>query len=177
VLAFSFSPPSSLLFPFSLSSLFHISFPVMSDPIAPIPRTGSLSVPSSAVPSYLRRSSEAMLSDGPLTPPASPSPSAEGGDDDRADITVDAQPRFSAPRADPVSPRPSYAPKALSREQEMSRQQAEAQPKPPQRFLDDEKSHVHKTSITLKDFEVRGTLGELPLSLPDFRCYGSHASR
>jgi hypothetical protein len=94
-----------------------------------------------------------------------PSPTNAPTQGSSADIVVDAQPRFSGPKGSHLhhpSPTPSSV---VMAEPSTTAQPAEPEaPTRPARYLDDEQSHVHKSgsgSVTLRDFEVQGTLGIL----------------
>ncbi|KAK7693302.1 hypothetical protein QCA50_002869 [Cerrena zonata] len=119
-------------------------------PLTPPPRKGSTMLPSG----------------GPITPPMSPTLS----DDDDDNIIIDPEPRYSGQRGYSsehiiTSAQPEHLLRRPSRgveaEQHMDVDQVEeiSIPKPPARNLDDEKSHVHRGSLKLTDFEVKGTLG------------------
>lgn len=130
-------------------------------------RSGSLSGSQDAhlsVHTQARRDSEAMRSEGPMTPPMSPVPS-EDGCEDREDIIVDAEPRFSGPGDHPAMPsRPPSTADSMDLETVETASEDDDGPKPPLRLLEDEKSHVNKSGgVSLKDFEVKGTLGECPI--------------
>ncbi|CAL1704290.1 unnamed protein product [Somion occarium] len=118
-------------------------------------RSSSLPIPS-----------ERARADGPITPPLSPTISEDGD----GDIIVDSEPRYSGQRQDvPASINPTAHPEAHFRrpsrgveaEQQMDIDTAEEStiPKPAARNLEDEQSHVHRGSLKLTDFEVKGTLG------------------
>ena len=128
------------------------------------PRSASLSLASGDCGSPLytpRRDSEAMMSEGPITPPMSPGHSEGGYMEDS--ITVDSEPRFSGPTQPPMASN-------LSQEQQEGKQTLNEEmdalkvttpPKPPLRLLEDEQVHVEKSgSLRLKDFEIKGTLGQ-----------------
>jgi hypothetical protein len=129
------------------------------------PRSASLSLASgeSGSPLYMpRRDSEAMMPEAPMTPPMSPRHSEEACMEDS--ITVDSQPRFSGPAQPPMTP-------SLCQTQQESRPSSNEMdglktvpsPKPPLRLLEDEQVHVEKSGLLkLKDFEIKGTLGQSP---------------
>ena len=118
--------------------------------------------PDSAV---FRRDSDCMLSEGPITPPLSPGRS----DDGEARIVVDPEPRYSGPGAHIQHAIPhQHLREAEIRQGRRSRQHdgmdvdmrpSASSPRPPQRHLEDEQSHLEKGSLKLTDFEVKGTLG------------------
>ena len=119
--------------------------------------------PDSAV---FRRDSDCMLSDGPITPPLSPGRSEDG---DTA-IIVDPEPRYSGQEApvQPVAPHQHFrdtearfARRSHQHEgMEVDARPLASSPRPPQRHLEDEQSHLEKGTLKLTDFEVKGTLGE-----------------
>lgn len=98
----------------------------------------------------------------------SPHPSDDG--EDRPDIEIDPQPRWSGPGG--PAPMPEETPSiadSMDLETVETAVSEEEGPKPPLRLLEDEKSHVNKSGgVRLTDFEVKGTLGEPALapSLP-----------
>ncbi|KAI0080609.1 cAMP dependent protein kinase [Panus rudis PR-1116 ss-1] len=126
-------------------------------------------------PQFSRRDSAFMASEGPITPPLSPT-NSEG--DDSA-IIVDSEPRYSGGEAgghrfhddqrvlqslpqrgshiqvEASSRRPS---RTEAVQMDVDVHHAEV-PRLPMRHLEDEKSHVHRGSLKLTDFEVKGTLG------------------
>ena len=142
-------------------------------PVFPAFRSASLpshttlalaTTPDSAV---FRRDSDCMLSDGPITPPLSPGRS----DDGDVAILVDPEPRYSGPGA-PVQPPVlhQHIAEAETRNTRRSQQHdgmdvdvrpSGSSPRPPQRHLEDEQSHLEKGTLKLTDFEVKGTLGKL----------------
>lgn len=122
---------------------------------------------SSLFESYTRRDSDCMLSDGPITPPLSPTRSEEGG----TSIIVDSEPRYSGRGSDlRFSPRPSRPSTGHSRRQlhqmesenlmDLDPKPPATSPRPPLRHLEDEPSHADKGTLKLTDFEVKGTLGQ-----------------
>jgi len=127
-------------------------------------RSASLSLASGDRDSPLyprRRESEAMLSEGPITPPMSPGHSEEGCMEDS--ITVDSEPRFSGPAQPPMASKPTQAQQQWgpSLDDGMGLSRAVTSPKPPLRLLEDEQEHVEKSGLLrLKDFEIKGTLGQ-----------------
>jgi hypothetical protein len=127
------------------------------------PRSASLSLASGDCGSPLytpRRDSEAMMSEGPMTPPMSPGHSEEGIEDS---ITVDSEPRFSGPTQPPVASNLGQAQQEGKQtlNEEMDALKVTTPPKPPLRLLEDEQVHVEKSgSLRLKDFEIKGTLGQ-----------------
>ena len=130
----------------------------------PQPRSSSLSLASGDRGSPLhppRRDSEAVLSEGPMTPPMSPGHSEEGCMEDS--ITVDSEPRFSGPTQPPVASNLGQAQQEWrpSLDEEMDGLRVLTPPKPPLRLLEDEQVHVEKSGLLrLKDFEIKGTLGQ-----------------
>jgi hypothetical protein len=114
---------------------------------------------------YPRRDSEAMLSEGPMTPPMSPGHSEEGCMEDS--ITVDSQPRFSGPAQPPMTSDLGHAQQEWgpSFDEGMDKLRVATPPKPPLRLLEDEQVHVEKSGLLkLKDFEIKGTLGQFCLT-------------
>lgn len=113
---------------------------------------------------YARRGSEAMISEGPMTPPMSPGHSEEGGMEDS--ITIDSQPRFSGPTQPPM-PSDFLDLKEgadwsddQGMDETMEGVRTLSPPRQPLRLLEDEHVHVEKSgSLKLKDFEIKGTLG------------------
>jgi hypothetical protein len=155
-------------------------------------RAGSLPLSAS------RRGSE--ISEGlpspPSSRPTSPSPRLAASPEselspaspatlsERADIVVDAEPRFSGPRSGSLIERKDVGrrPSALALGSAVPTSHArhpaidtdvsmeadlptpasepESATRPPARLLEDERSHVHRSgTVTLKDFEVQGALG------------------
>lgn len=113
-----------------------------------------------------RKNSSMLTSGGPITPPMSPTLT----DEDNDNIIIDPEPRYSGQRTSSSAHIiPSAQPEHLLRrpsrgveaEQHMDIDEAQeiSIPRPPARNLDDEKSHVHRGSLKLTDFEVKGTLG------------------
>ena len=107
-----------------------------------------------------------MLSDGPITPPLSPGRSDEG----ETAIIVDSEPRYSGPgsQLQHSLPHPHLREMEAARHGRRSHQQdgievdirlPASSPRPPQRHLEDEQSHLEKGTLKLADFEVKGTLG------------------
>ncbi|KZT28446.1 cAMP dependent protein kinase [Neolentinus lepideus HHB14362 ss-1] len=142
----------------------------MDRPVLPFPRSASLPIPSEIRPSNIpfqalpfHRDSEAMVTDGPITPPMSPGPHNDA--DQEASIIVDAEPRYSGVQRDPRNPQSA----SVSQQQlhTLSSQKMDQEetprprtpPKPPLRVLENEPSHVPKGNLKLTDFEVKGTLG------------------
>jgi len=129
----------------------------------PQPRSSSLSLASGDRGSPLhppRRDSEAVLSEGPMTPPMSPGHSEEGCMEDS--ITVDSEPRFSGPKQPPMPSNLGQVQQEWkpSLDEEMDGLRVLTPPKPPLRLLEDEQVHVEKSGLLrLKDFEIKGTLG------------------
>ncbi|KAF8078132.1 cAMP dependent protein kinase [Lyophyllum atratum] len=97
--------------------------------------------------SSVRRASQAIISDAPMTPPLSPGHSEQGADA----IVVDAEPRYSGPERNiPHSEASITVIAARSETMAMDR---------PLRLLEDEQVHLQRSGLKLSDFEVRGTLG------------------
>jgi hypothetical protein len=84
--------------------------------------------------------------------------------EDECDIVVDAEPRFSGPRSQlDGGSEQLHLPPTPASTVSTELPHAEGAPSKPSRLLDDEHSHVQKSgsgSITLRDFEVQGTLGQ-----------------
>jgi protein kinase A len=80
-------------------------------------------------------------------------------------ITVDSEPRFSGPAQPPVASSLGQAQeKKQSLNEEMDALKVATPPKPPLRLLEDEQVHIEKSgSLRLKDFEIKGTLGQFLL--------------
>ncbi|KDQ60624.1 hypothetical protein JAAARDRAFT_31588 [Jaapia argillacea MUCL 33604] len=140
-------------------------------PVHSFPRSASLPIPSGDLratnlfqPVPIRRDSEAMLSEGPITPPMSPKPQSEANREGGA-IVVDVQPRFSGAgvqrEMSPDQPTSSVQTPMLSHRQPESGEDERPRtpPKPPLRLLENEQSHLRKGTLRLTDFEVKGTLG------------------
>ncbi|TBU65995.1 cAMP dependent protein kinase [Dichomitus squalens] len=132
---------------------------------ASLPNHTSLTLSTTPDLSAFRRDSDYMLSDGPITPPLSPGRSDEG-----EAIIVDSEPRYSGPdgQLQPSLPHPHLRDIETARRGRRSHQQEgmdvdtralASSPRPPQRHLEDEPSHLEKGTLKLTDFEVKGTLG------------------
>lgn len=147
----------------SFANMDHAAYPAFRSTSLPSHTALALSTtPDSGV---FRRDSDCMLSEGPITPPLSPTRS----DDGESGIIVDAEPRYSGPgrQLEPSVPRPHLLEAASHGRR--SHQQSDgmdvdprpsaSSPRPPQRHLEDEQSHLEKGSLKLTDFEVKGTLG------------------
>ncbi|TFK86380.1 cAMP dependent protein kinase [Polyporus arcularius HHB13444] len=130
-----------------------------------LPSHTALTLSTTPDSNLFRRDSDCMLSDGPITPPLSP----ERSDDGDGAIIVDSEPRYSGPggQVQPSVP-PAHLREGDSRRGRRSHQQdvmdvdvraPASSPRPPQRHLEDEQSHLEKGSLKLTDFEVKGTLG------------------
>ncbi|KAK0240470.1 putative cyclic AMP-dependent protein kinase catalytic subunit [Armillaria nabsnona] len=127
-----------------------------------MPRSASMPYPSvdlaalparTSIAASLRRDSQVIVTDAPITPPLSPGRSAltiEDTDMDDGDdsIIVDVEPRYSGPDVEyqPQSPESAVAPSIDN-------------PQRPLRLLEDEQVHLQKNGLKLTDFEVRGVLG------------------
>lgn len=136
-------------------------------------------VPVPAIVAAYRRPSEAMISEGPPTPPQSPGNSTQGVDTDAQDIYVDEERRYSGRPREQVQPAQtnSQSPpssneriqqwRAAQTSEGSSAMDVEAlsgppalAPVPPSRLLEDEQVHMErKGTLTLRDFEIKGTLG------------------
>ncbi len=136
-----------------------------------LPSHTALTLSTTPDSNLFRRDSDCMLSDGPITPPLSP----ERSDDGDGAIIVDSEPRYSGPggQVQPSVP-PAHLREGDSRRGRRSHQQdamdvdvraPASSPRPPQRHLEDEQSHLEKGSLKLTDFEVKGTLGECSVRL------------
>ena len=133
---------------------------------ASLPSHTALTLSTTPDPSLFRRDSDCMLSDGPITPPLSPGRSEDGD----AAIIVDSEPRYSGPGTQLQSSVPhAHLREVDARQTRRSHQQdgmdvdarpVASSPRPPQRHLEDEQSHLEKGTLKLTDFEVKGTLGE-----------------
>lgn len=133
-----------------------------------LPSHTALALSTTPDSSLFRRDSDCMLSDGPITPPLSPERSEDGD----AAIIVDSEPRYSGPggQVQPAVPHAHLREGGSRRgsgrrshQQDVMEVDARApasSPRPPQRHLEDEQSHLEKGSLKLTDFEVKGTLGE-----------------
>ena len=133
---------------------------------ASLPSHTALTLSTTPDPSLFRRDSDCMLSDGPITPPLSP-----GRSEDGEAIIVDSEPRYSGPagQLQHSLPHPHLRDMEAARRGRRSHQQEgmevdsrapASSPRPPQRHLEDEQSHLEKGTLKLTDFEVKGTLGE-----------------
>ena len=144
----------------------------MHRPTIPTFRSTSLPNPtkqnrSSPFNLQLRRDSGFLTGEGPITPPMSPGHSEE----DDGSISVDTEPRYSGHRHEiPIDIDAKLYPEAGPRRQSRNRGSDErmdvdivrppsSSPRPPARHLEDEPTHIHKGSLKLTDFEVKGTLG------------------
>ena len=143
----------------------HSNYPVFRS--ASLPSHTALALSTTPEPSLFRRDSDCMLSDGPITPPLSPGRSEEG----EAAIIVDSEPRYSGPGSQLQTSlsHPHLRAVEAARRGSHSHQQdgmdvdtrpLTSSPRPPQRHLEDEQSHLEKGTLKLTDFEVKGTLGE-----------------
>ncbi|KAJ3556528.1 hypothetical protein NM688_g1980 [Phlebia brevispora] len=122
------------------------------------PRASPFNVP-------VKRDSDFMASEGPITPPLSP-----GHSEDEEPISVDPEPRYSGPSPNTSGAylHPPPDPRRASREMLQSEERMEVDSKrlsnsprvPPARHLEDESSHLEdRGTLKLTDFEVKGTLG------------------
>jgi protein kinase A len=101
------------------------------------------------------------MPEAPMTPPMSPGHSEEGCMEDS--IIVDSEPRFSGPAQPPMASSlgQTQQESRSSSNEEMDGLKLASSPKPPLRLLEDEQVHVEKSgSLRLKDFEIKGTLGQ-----------------
>lgn len=133
---------------------------------ASLPVPGERTRPAPLTPP-VRKNSSMLTSGEPITPPMSPTLS----DDEDDNIIIDPEPRFSGQRTDSSAHimtisqperllrRPSRGVEAEEQHMDIDLIEEISAPRPPARNLDDEKSHVHRGSLKLTDFEVKGTLG------------------
>ncbi len=131
-----------------------------------LPSHSALTLSTTPDHSIFRRDSDCMLSEGPITPPLSPGRS----DDGDGAIIVDSEPRYSGPGTQLQSAVPHAHFREVDARHARRSQQHDgmdvdtrpvaSSPRPPQRHLEDEQSHLEKGTLKLTDFEVKGTLGE-----------------
>lgn len=129
-----------------------------------IPPSPTSPVPSEAIrrtsqTNSIRRDSQAVISDAPMTPPLSPGHSEQGFDA----IVVDAEPRYSSQEHNVPPTNASEAgitPRAGTAAMEVdSHTPSPTGSQPPLRLLEDEQVHLQRSGLRLSDFDVRGTLG------------------
>lgn len=99
-----------------------------------------------------------MMSEGggPMTPPMSPSEEGMGDS-----ITIDSEPRFSGPTHPPIGMSSHRTMQRQSSWVEEGPVRSHTPPRPPLRLLEDEQEHVEQSGLLrLKDFEIKGTLGQ-----------------
>lgn len=119
----------------------------------------TLQLNTCSTPPIATRSSHAMPAKGPITPPLSPGASDHG--DPPSDEPMQG---VEQPSAQPIPVDTASQPTQSQPEGTMEvDQQDSLSSAPPARALEDEQSHVHRGgSLSLTDFEVKGTLGEQP---------------
>lgn len=136
------------------------------------PRSASLPSPGASYPvppiglfqpfprRLSRRGSEMMMSDGPITPPESPGPE----DQQPLDAPMEDDPIVYPPT--PVSEVTEDTSSAMGEEEEQPSGGVEEVAAPSlARSLSDENMQSYNVStLRLTDFEVRGTLGEVPFA-------------
>lgn len=101
-----------------------------------------------------------VLSEGPITPPISPSPSDHPMDEV---VMQESTPSIDIPAEYPATPvsMPPQTPVSMDEDESAGEEPAVPIIRQPTRSLSDENIHLSSATETLKltDFDVRGTLG------------------